>query len=158
MPDGNNPYLAELEASKHLRRIQYISVWWRAKQIEQYSFLTAKLLKISGLYEQFVEEFLRNQPYESAFIEDTGNKFLNYVAVAHPHSLAGSLAKFEVAILTIRQGMDETTEINWPFSPQPIIDALLTNQFASLTFIKGNYKTLVSSQLPEYYRITTEPL
>jgi hypothetical protein len=141
---ADDPYLREVEASPNLRLVKKIAFWWRKVQIEQFCVLTTNLLRWNGTFQNYLESFITNNGY-SAFREEVGFQFLEYLRSRELDSITRSVVQFEEAILKKRLGHDIDVRIPWDYEPYSVISGLLHNTFSENAFQTGRYDVSVSS-------------
>jgi hypothetical protein len=139
----DDPYFREVEASSNLRLVKKIAFWWRKVQVEQFCALTTNLLKKAGTFEDYLEKFITNNGY-SAFREEVGFQFLEYLRSLELDSITRSVVQFEEAIIKKRLGHHIDVRIRWDYEPYAVISGLLHNTFSFHTLEEGRYDVSVS--------------
>jgi hypothetical protein len=139
-----DPYLCEVAAGDHLRRIQAISLWWRALDIGRYCVLTAKLMTALGAFAPAVQAYLGSAHF-SPYIEELGPDFLR-AQFAHPIPCVAAMARIEYALLQVRKGdrAEYTTLCN--FDPLHLISDLLNGGMTPSSLVEGRYTCVVSNR------------
>jgi hypothetical protein len=118
----DEPYLRSLIGSRELAMLREIAVWWRAFQIEAQCRFVSRLLKRLNCFDQTVETYFIHN-WTSPFIEELSCDFLHSLH-EHPDALVRSVSRFECAIIHIRAGSGEETEILWDRHPDLVFVAL----------------------------------
>jgi len=121
-PAPSDPYLRHVAASRELRIVQEIAVWWRLFQIEAQCHFTSLLLKRLGCFHDTVISYF-NENHTSPFVEELSRGFLESLRT-HDHALVRMVARFEFAFLEVRSGSSERYEILWDRHPDRLLYAL----------------------------------
>jgi len=148
-PPPGDRHLAEVAQSPGLTLIREIAVWWRTLAVEGYCPWSTRLLKRLGIFQQSVKQFYSEQNV-SPYVEKAGEQFLVELS-GHAHPLVTALARFELAILKVKQG--DTTEytVDWDRNPDAVFVSFTTGHDlpASEAYI---YRTYISRDIPGLVR------
>jgi hypothetical protein len=120
---AGDAWLERVAGSRELGMIREIALWWRRFQIEAQCRFTSRMLKRLGRYDAIVAAYFDTNR-TSPFIEELGADFLAYVAESGEADCARQVARFERALLRVREAPDEITEICWDRHPVGIIESL----------------------------------
>jgi len=143
----NDGYLLRIARSHHLQLVQKISLWWRSMQIEQMSLLTDAYLRSINMKQKHVTDFLRAGQY-SAFRNEVGLQFLEYLSNAGKDQLTRDLAEFELNLLRHKLGSEVHYSKKWDINPYHLLDHLLNNTCSRpAAFAGGTYLVTI---MPEY--------
>jgi hypothetical protein len=147
----DDPYLYLVQHSKHLKVMRSIIFLWRAYEIEQYCIFTAALLKRKGLFDEAIQTFIKKTSI-SPFIEKLGPMFLEEMS-NHSDTLIASLARFELALIRIKQGDATTYVIEWDYNPYHLIEELLHNTPLEELSRTDSFRTILSKDLPGLFQV-----
>lgn len=117
-----DPYLGQVAASRGLKMVREIAIWWRKYQLESQCPLTWCLLKRMGCFDEAVESYFNNNQ-TSPFVEELTDHFLGSFRIHHDR-LIRAICQFERALLSVRAGADEHFEILWDRHPDLVFQAL----------------------------------
>lgn len=147
----DEPYLHLVQHSQHLKIMRSIIFQWKAFEIQQYCVFTTALLKRKGLFDEAIQNFIEKTRI-SPFIERSGFLFLEEIS-NHSDTLIASLAQFERALLSIKQGDGTTYVIEWDLNPYALLKALLDNAPFEGLYAIGSYRTILSKDLPGLFQV-----
>jgi hypothetical protein len=139
-----DPYLSDVAEGDHLRRIQAISLWWRALDIGRYCVLTGKLMAAFGAFTPAVQAYLASAHF-SPYIEELGPDFLR-AQFAHPIPCVAAMAQIEYALLRVRKGDPAEYTTLCGFDPLHLIGDLLTGGMTPSSLVEGQYTCVVSNR------------
>lgn len=139
-----DPYLSEVAEGYHLRRIQAISLWWRALDIGRYCVLTAKLMEALGAFTPAVQAYLASAHF-SPYIEELGPDFLR-AQFTHPIPCVAAMAQIEYALLQVRKGDRAEYTTLCDFDPLHLISDLLNGGMTQHSLVEGQYTCVVSNK------------
>jgi hypothetical protein len=141
---ADDPYLREVAGSAGLRVVREIVAQWEAYDVRRSCPLTAAALARTGRF----DELMRTVPFgsSSAFVEARSALFLEEVA-RREGGLIGSIARFEQALLAVRNGEPGPHVIEWDRNPAPVVDGLLEGQWLAEEAARGRYRTVVAADL-----------
>jgi hypothetical protein len=142
-PQENDDYIAKIQSSDNLLLVKKIALWWRKTQIEQYCILTTNLLKEMGTFEIQLSNFFSAKEF-SAFREEVGIQFLEYIISQNIDSLTQSVSEFELAIIKLKLGENVETSIAWEYEPYSVVRRLLQNSQNLQELNSGRYQVTVS--------------
>jgi hypothetical protein len=137
-----DPYLTEVAEGDHLRRIQAISLWWRALDIGRYCVLTAKLMAAFGELTPAVQVYLASAHF-SPYIEELGPDFLR-AQFTHAIPCVAAMAHIEYALLRVRKGDRAEYTTLCDFDPLHLISDLLNGGMTPSSLVEGQYTCVVS--------------
>jgi hypothetical protein len=145
-----DPHLAELAQSPGLGLLREIAVWWRGFAVETNCPWTAQLLKKLGEFDSSVEAFYRGQNV-SAYVEKAGEQFLLQMS-SNPVPLVAAMARFELALMKVKQGDAETHCVEWDRNPEQVFQFL--KSVRDLPPIEPGmiYHTYIARDIPEMVR------
>lgn len=149
--DDDDPYIRSLAGSKNLELVREISTWWRMVGIQQSCTLTPRLLKELGTFEPTVQEFVRDWKI-SPFVEHLADAFLEAMG-RHRDPLVASVARFELALIRVKKGDSSEYLIDWERDPRPVLASLLGNGSLDKDGEPARYRTVVSREIPELFRV-----
>ncbi len=147
------PYLHLVQHSQNLKVMQSIIFQWKAFEIEQYCVFTTALLKRKGLFDAAVQTFIEKARI-SPFIERLGFLFLEEMS-SSSDTLVASLAQFERALLSIKQGDEATYVIEWDYNPYALLEALLHNMPLEERRGTISFRTILSKDLPRLFQVVS---
>lgn len=148
---SDEEYLQRLEGSSGLSMVREIVAWWRAFGLERTCILTSRLLKRLGRFEEAVSTFLL-RPGSSSQNKRNAVDFFEMLA-EDGDGLVASLARFEAAMLRVKQGDSATYVIEWGHEPMAVIDSLLHSTSPDLAKVRGRWRTIVTRSEPELFRV-----
>ena len=122
----SDDYIATVAASGHIVLVRKIALWWRRMQICNFSRLTSALLLSRNKLDQEITDFMRLCSY-SAFNEEIGIQFLEFVSAHSKDELLNAIATFELAMIKIKMGAKIECEIPICCEPYELIEGLLKN-------------------------------
>ena len=126
-----------------------ISDWWVAYNVEIGCVLSARLLRRLDLWQAALDGVVVSGP-AIAYLPDLTDFFLARLS-EHGHSVVAALARFERALIGLKNGAATRQEIPWPVHPLHLLNALLEDE--PLPEPDGNaYETVVSPEFPEGYK------
>lgn len=134
------PYWQTLSEVGGLTRVQQVALFWRRQQFSNFCPITYVALIRLGLFEEIISTFYA-QRNVSAYVEQAGRAFLDYVAEAS-EGLLRSVALFERAELDVRTGIRSVARVDWPVDPHMVLRYLLNNEAVDLEAARGTYQTL----------------
>ncbi len=150
-----DPYLETVAHSPGLTIVREIVLWWRAIGLERSCPLTTAALKRLGLFDESLVRFVREKPI-SPYVDELARAFLIVVG-RHPHPLPAAVAQFEHAVLTAKAGDAGMHIVLWRYDPVSTLSGLLEGlPIADRPAAVPTYRTIVSRQLPELFRV--EPI
>jgi hypothetical protein len=120
---AGDAWLERVAGSRELGMIREIALWWRRFQIETQCRFTSRMLKRLGRYDEIVAAYFDTNR-TSPFIEELAADFLAYVAETSEADCVRQVARFERALLRLREAPDEITEICWDRHPVGVIESL----------------------------------
>jgi hypothetical protein len=153
-PPPGDRHLAEVAQSPGLTLIREIAVWWRTLAVEGYCPWSTRLLKRLGIFQQSVQEFYRGQNV-SSYVEKAGEQFLLELS-GHPHPVVAALARFELAILKVKQGDTAEYTVEWDRNPDAVFASFTTGHEVPVSeaYI---YRTYISREIPGLVRCDQIP-
>ncbi|MEO1259758.1 MAG: hypothetical protein AAFZ15_13280 [Bacteroidota bacterium] len=149
---ANDVYFKKLKDSESLQMVKEIALWWRAYLLENYCPLTAGLLKRDHLYDRAIASFYKHNNV-SSFIEEAGQSFLGYMAKGTEGALVTALASFELALIRVKGGDQNTYSVAWSVNPYDILHALFSE--GPLPEKDGDtYLTTISRELDGFFAVS----
>jgi hypothetical protein len=147
-------YFAGIAASDNLRLVQKISHWWRMVQIQEFSVLTGNYLRLTNALGGHIYDFLRTEQY-SAFRNEVGFQFLNYLVKVDADEMTTNLAELEINLIGQRLGKEVHYSKIWKVDPYRVINSLIQHTYnPSVKLKEGRYEVIVSSDLKsEVFRV-----
>ena len=147
--EGDPDWLKAQADHGQLALTREISDWWVAYNVEIGCVLSARLLRRLGLWQATLDEVLGSGP-AIAYLPHLTDHFLCHVSTSQ-NELVAALARFERALIRIKNGDAGRYEIPWPVNPLLLLNALLEEE--TLPEADGNsYETVVSAEFPEGYK------
>lgn len=143
-------YIKTIQESHQLRTLHKIIDLWRTFDLQSYCPITAAFLKRQGIFEAEIEA-CKNLSHESPFIENLCMHFLDLMAQSSSPYLA-SLARFERAVLRVKQGDAKTHVTKWTCNPYALI-AYALGQGQTPPLQVGDYKTVVAKDIEGGFRV-----
>jgi hypothetical protein len=133
--------------------VKEIAVWWRAYQIQTYCPMTSQYLKMKAIFDDWVTIFYV-QNNISAFIEDAGIQFLDFLSTQTSDKTLCSLSAFESALLKVKKGSIKSFEIHWFCNPNTLIYQLLKDTKTKVeNYQIPQFKTIVSAHYTFLYEV-----
>lgn len=149
--DDDDPYIRGVAQSRDLEEARRNIFLWRVFVLERTAVLTFTLLKRRQLLEEALNAFIA-QHNISPFRETQAPDFLEALS-AHPDGLIASVARFELALLKVRQGDTRTYVVPWSVEPHSILYRLARDLPLADRLPQGSYQVVVSRDLPSLFQI-----
>lgn len=149
--EERDAYFRRVAQSKDLGEARRNIFLWRIFVLERTCALTFSLLKHCGLLAGELQAFIERQNI-SPFRETQAPAFLKTLS-QHEDRLVASVAKFELALLSVRSGEQGPFVIEWTTDPHPVLYNLARDLPAENILSDNRYQTIVSSELPGSFRI-----
>jgi hypothetical protein len=149
--EDDEPYIRTVARSEQLSLVQEIVQWWRSYSLEQFCPLTSTLLKRQDRFEETVLSLIHRGRI-SPFIETLGTTFLAEMST-HEDAFVAAVAQFELALIKVKQGSEETFFVDWPYEPYTVLNSLLTNLPFEKEVARGSFRTVISTELPRYFEV-----
>jgi hypothetical protein len=146
----DDAYIQVVAASADLREARRNILMRRVYVLQRMSPLTFTFLKSSGELGAVVEAFIRDRNI-SPFRESQAPDFLDMLS-GHP-DLLGAIARFELAILRVREGASGPFIFSWKVDPHRVLYALATQQPLAADVTAGEWRIVVSAQECGLFRI-----
>jgi hypothetical protein len=155
-PDANDDaYIQRVAQSRDLEEGRRNISLWRVFVLERTCALTFRLLKHKNLLQETLAAFIAGNnisPFREtqapAFLEAAGN---------HPDRLISSVARFELALMKVRQGDPGTYVIDWAVQPHTVLHSLAKDVPLPDDIPAGSFQTVISSAIPGDLRIFSLP-
>ncbi|WP_448700985.1 hypothetical protein ACFGVR_02790 [Mucilaginibacter sp. AW1-3] len=142
---GLDDYFVKVSRSDNLQLVKKIAQWWRMIQIEEFSVLTGNYLRAVNMLSTHISNFLETEKY-SAFRNEVGFQFLNYLIRTKYDNMTTMLAELELNLIKQRLGNEVYYKKIWPIDPYQFIDQLIQNNYHPATRLpEGRYLVTVSS-------------
>jgi hypothetical protein len=151
----NDPYIRKVAQSRDLYEARGNILLWRIYVLERTAPLTFTLLKQRKLLREVVGDFIAHHNI-SPFRETQAPAFLDS-AGRHPDSLIAAVARFELALLKVRQGDRGDYVISWNVDPSAILYCLAKSIPLPDDIPEGTYEVLISHTLPFQFVIRDAP-
>jgi hypothetical protein len=145
-----DPHLVEVAQSPGLGLLREIAVWWRGFAVETNCPWTARLLKKLGGFDSDVEKFYRGQNV-SPYVEKAGEQFLLQMS-SSPAPLVAAMARFELAIMQVKQGDAETHCVEWDRNPEQVFQFLKSGRDLPPAEPGLTYRMYIAHDIPELVR------
>lgn len=145
-PPCADAHVREVARSAQAEVAREVVAWWHAWRIERYCPLTSALLQRLDQFEAAVAADLRSSGPRH-FIETTGAQFLAAMH-AHPDPLVAAVARFEDAMLRVKQGDEAEFRVAWPCDPRPVLNALVLGTPLDTAPAPGAWRIVVAHHLP----------
>ncbi|OCX50909.1 hypothetical protein BEL04_19495 [Mucilaginibacter sp. PPCGB 2223] len=146
---GLDDYFTRVSRSDNLQLVKKIAQWWRMIQIEEFSVLTGNYLRATNMLGAHIHDFLKTEKY-SAFRNEVGFQFLNYLVRTKHDRMTTILAELELNLIKQRLGDAVHYKKIWPVDPYEFIDHLMQNNYhAALELREGRYLVTVSSRFKD---------
>jgi hypothetical protein len=139
----DDPYIRVVAASADLREARRNILLWRVYVLQRMCPLTFAFLKSSGELGALVEAFIRDRNI-SPFRESQAHDFLEMLSTQP--ELLGAIARFELAILRVREGASGPFVFTWHVDPHAVLYALATQQRLDDDIAAGRWQIVVSPQ------------
>ena len=147
----DHPYIRRVARSRDLAEGKKNIALWRVWVFERTCALTVNLLRRQNLLNKLVEEFIARENI-SPFRETQAPAFLEWLKKSEDH-LVASVASFELALMRVREGDEQTHVISWTVEPASILHCLAKNLPFEAQIRAGQYQTIVSSHIPGHFEI-----
>jgi len=139
----DDPYIQVVAASPDLREARRNILLWRVYVLQRMCPLTFTFLKSFGELGALVEAFVRDRNI-SPFRESQAPDFLDMLSTQP--DLLGAVARFELAILRVREGASGPFVFTWNVDPHAVLYALATQQPVGADIAAGEWQIVVSPQ------------
>lgn len=147
--EGLDGYFVKVSRSDNLQLVKKIAQWWRMIQIEDFSVLTGNYLRAVNMLSTHIHDFLKTEKY-SAFRNEVGFQFLNYLIRIGQDDMTTRLAELELNLIKQRLGNVLYYKKIWPVDPYGFIDHLIQNNYHPGTKLhEGRYLITVSSEFKD---------
>ncbi len=142
-------YFVKISRSDNLQLVKKIAQWWRMIQIEEFSVLTGNYLRAINMLSTHIHDFLKTEKY-SAFRNEVGFQFLNYLIRTKQDDMTTILAELELNLIKQRLGNVVYYKKVWSVDPYEFIDLLVQNNYHKATKLhEGRYLITVSSEFKD---------
>ena len=152
-PRVDDPYLQRVAESRELAMAREVAIWWRKLGLESYCVFTSRLLKRLGLFDELAESFFCRTAV-SPFIEKLGADFLAEQS-DHPDSLVASMARFELALVRVKQGDAREYQVDWNSNPESVFQALFQDLELPAAEPERLYRMSISARIPNLVSCTS---
>lgn len=143
---AGHPHLSDVAHSPGLGLLREIAVWWRGFAVETNCPWTAQLLKKLGRFESSVESFYRTENV-SPYVEKAGEQFL-FTMSASREPLVLAMARFELALLRVRQGSPDEYLVEWDRNPEQVFQSLRSSGALPPAEADVRYRTFIARDIP----------
>lgn len=151
-PD-DDAYIQKVAQSKDLEEGRRNIFLWRIWVLERTAVLTFTLLKRLNLLEEAVSSFITEHNI-SPFRETQAPAFLEAMS-GHHDSLIASVARFELALLKVRQGDSNSYVVPWNVEPHSILNSLARDIPLEEKIPKGAYEIIISRNLTSHFQVVS---
>jgi hypothetical protein len=134
--------------------VREIAIWWRAFQIGSQCPLVSLVLKRQACFDTTISDFFESNR-TSPFVEELTEHFLTFLGERNDPFLC-SVAAFERALLQVRAGSQETSEVEFDRNPDLAFEALERGETIPPAESEYCYRMTVARQLPRVFRCTRE--
>jgi hypothetical protein len=148
---NDNQYIHTVAESRDLEEARRNIFLWRIYVLERTCVLTFRLLKRRLLLEETLSAFIARRNI-SPFRETQAPAFLESL-VEHHDDLISSVARFELALMRVRQGDPCTHVVAWNIEPHTILNSLATDTPMDDDVPKGSYEIIISREFPSLFKI-----
>ncbi|MFL6658681.1 MAG: hypothetical protein ACJ8GW_11450 [Massilia sp.] len=142
---AQSPDLAEARGNIYL---------WRVYVLERTCVLTVALLRQQGRFEAALQDFIGSHNV-SPFREYQPLAFLDSLA-DDADDLLVSVSRFELALMQVREGNQDTHVVYWQHDPRTVLHSLAQDQPCMLDDSEGRYITRISHTLPHLFTVEEE--
>jgi hypothetical protein len=146
----SDAYVQRLAGSEDLAIVREIILWWRLFDLETYCALTTSILKQRGNFECELRAFLGRTQF-TRLRDKLRAAFLTAMSI-HSDDLVASVARFELALIKVKEGDQDQYQVDWGCDPRPVIKSLLKRQPLPESQ-PGAYRTLISHDAPGFVRV-----
>lgn len=147
----DDPYIRRVARSRDLAEGKKNIALWRVWVFERTCALTVSLLRRRNLLDKLVEEFITRENI-SPFRETQAPAFLEWLENS-TDDLIASVAGFELALMKVREGDEQTHVVLWTVEPACVLHSLATNLPLEEEMQAGQFETIVSSHIPGFFEI-----
>lgn len=151
----DDAYIHKVAQSKDLEEGRRNIFLWRVFVLERTCALTTNLLRQRNILEEILHRFIAGNNI-SPFRETQAPAFLESLS-GHPDHLIASVARFELALMKVRQGDPVTYVIPWKVEPDSVLNSLAKNISLKNGVPQGRYQILVSRNIPGNFEISSLP-
>ena len=148
---NDDAYIRKVARSRDLAEGKKNIALWRVWVFERTCALTVNLLRRQNTLSQRLEEFITIENI-SPFRETQAPAFLEWLGRSDD-DLVSSVARFELALIKVRQGDRHTYTIPWKIEPTSILHSLAKNTPLESDPCAGHYEVVVSRKMPGHFRI-----
>jgi hypothetical protein len=135
-----------VESSSGIAIVRETAIWWRVMQIEALCPLVSSILKHYGLVQDAVTVYF-NTNRTSPYAEELSEGFLKFLC-HHADPLVRSMAALELAILRVRCGAIEPSEVLFDRNPDHVFLAIKSGGRIPGTEPNSLYRVRVARELP----------
>ena len=147
----DDAYIRKVARSGDLAEGKKNIALWRVWVFERTCALTVSLLRRRNILESLIKDFITSENI-SPFRETQAPAFLEWLTKSDD-DLVASVAKFELALIRVRQGDRHTYTIAWNFEPSSILHCLAKDLAVESELTPGHYQVVVSHKIPGHFRI-----
>lgn len=138
-------WLAESRADGSASLVKNIARWWVGYHLGEGCILSSALLRRLNLWEQAVGDAQNCQ-----YIPDLIFSFLEDLT-RNEDPMVAALARFEQAMIKVKQGAEQEYKTLWQVNPLDLISALLENTDLP-EWGNGHFQTIVSASYPHLFK------
>ncbi|HLK90383.1 MAG TPA: hypothetical protein VKZ18_10840 [Polyangia bacterium] len=148
----DDPHIRTVAQSRDLEEAKRNIFLWRVYVLERTCALTFTLLRQRGRLASTIGGFIAGTNI-SPFRETQAPAFLETLS-ASDDPLVASVARFELALMLVREADARSYTIEWNVDPHSVLDSLARNLPLDEAAPRGTYQTLVSRELPSHFIIS----
>ena len=147
----DDEHLKSIAKSENLLVTREIITWWRQLSLERYCQLTSAALKQLGIFDRETERLVARWNF-SPYIEELAQEFLASLQ-DHELEVVGCVAKFEAALINVKQGLVNKVTVKWHHEPYAVLGAVTEGSGLDAIAPTGLYETVVSRDLPRLFEV-----
>lgn len=148
----DNEHLKAIAESVNLEVTQEVILRWRQLSIENYCRLTARALKLLGIFHDETHQFVAAHGF-SPYVEELGQDFLAALE-RHEIKWLASLARFERALIDVQHGTRDKVTVRWRHDPYAVLGRVIEGSALSTLQPGGQYETYIAKDLPGLFNVT----
>jgi len=149
-PD-DDAYIRRVAASRDLQEARRNVFLWRVYVLERTCVLTFRLLRQWGLLSDVLSAFIARHNI-SPFRETQAPALLKTLC-RHPDELISAVARFELALMKVREGDPATYVVFWNVEPHGVLNSLARDLPVDRPVPEGRYAVRISRDVPGLFEI-----
>ena len=147
----DDPYIRKVARSRDLAEGKKNIALWRVWVLERTCALTVNLLRRRNLLNDLIGQFMRSENI-SPFRETQAPAFLEWLGDSED-LLVASVARFELALIKVRDGDRRTHAVPWKVEPASVLHSLAKDLPLEAEMHAGQYEIVASRKIPGHFRI-----